>query len=404
MNFKILAQEFVSSIDIIVLLLSFAFLSEGLRESGVFRFLAYRVLRMSGDSVQSLIVRLFVLTLILTLVTSNDIVILVLTPITVQLCVRADIENCKLLLLTQFVAANTASMGLILGSPTNLILSEELGINFFEYIVLMAIPTLFVVGISFSITWYFSKHPEKVPLFSDDLVFNKSHLSVGDADVSINGNMLAWIGALVAFLLLVAVVTVAEASLLFCAVPTVVLCGAYWVASDSHTSSVRKPLSRLPYGILFLAVSFFAFGAAFSQTALFSELTGLVQGTMNTSFSTLVWTVGTGVGVNIFNDLPASIVVSELLSTLEFSSAAAKIVFTQAVLVGLNIGAYVTQTGALAGLIWFNQIRVAREEYDSEKKLSVPSRVDLMKFGVVNFLIVSVVTSLVLSLEWMLLA
>ena len=86
--------------------------------------------------------------------------------------------------------------------------------------------------------------------------------------------------------------------------------------------------------------------------------------------------LGTGVIVNTLNDLPSAALIGQSLqqilvenqtagtadvahrytATLGLQDEAATTVRTtilQAVLVGLNIGCYVTPVGALAGIIWF---------------------------------------------------
>lgn len=49
-------------------------------------------------------------------------------------------------LITQFIAANTASMGLLLGSPSNIILGDAVGLTFLRYWGLMMLPTLVAVA------------------------------------------------------------------------------------------------------------------------------------------------------------------------------------------------------------------------------------------------------------------
>ena len=72
-----------------------------------------------------------------------------MTPILLTLCQQAHIANARLLPLGQFVAANTLSMGLLIGSPTNVIVSADLGMNFLDYFSLMLVPSLLAVVISF---------------------------------------------------------------------------------------------------------------------------------------------------------------------------------------------------------------------------------------------------------------
>ena len=88
-----------------------------------------------------------------------------------------------------------------------------------------------------------------------------------------------------------------------------------------------------------------------------------------------------------------------------------RIVLIQSMLVGLNIGCYVTPIGALAGLLFFNII--GREERRRKGSfadkavqagenpplldtVAMPDRCDLVRFGFINFMVVAIVLGLLL--------
>lgn len=75
---------------------------------------------------------LFFLSSILTLVSSNDIVILTLTPI-VAVFTKATETDPTPFLFAQFFAANIWSVSLIIGNPTNIIVAEGFKIGFLDY-------------------------------------------------------------------------------------------------------------------------------------------------------------------------------------------------------------------------------------------------------------------------------
>lgn len=120
-------------------------------------------------------------------------------------------------------------------------------------------------------------------------------------------------------------------------------------------------------------MAFFTFAEQFSETGLLNKkIVPVIQKANETPLSALGTVYSSGLLVNIFNDLPASALVAETLPKLDLT-ATAETVITQASLVDLNIGTYVTPVGALACLIWFNLIRkqVKREkQQDKEKTLN----------------------------------
>lgn len=111
---------------VILLILSFAYLSISLDISGFFRAAAAAVVGLARGNGHRLLVYIYLLASGLTYFTSNDIVIISMTPIIMHVGDCSNIKNVVPLLVTQFIAANTASMGLLVGSPTNLILGTML--------------------------------------------------------------------------------------------------------------------------------------------------------------------------------------------------------------------------------------------------------------------------------------
>src|SRR4029453_7163864 len=100
---------------VIAFILAFAVVAEGLRRSGFIHFLAYRLTDRGGANTTRLMLYLLLLSSLLAYFTSNDIVILTMTPIVVSVAYQARVANAKILLLSQFIAANTVSMGLLIG-------------------------------------------------------------------------------------------------------------------------------------------------------------------------------------------------------------------------------------------------------------------------------------------------
>ena len=84
---------FSNDFEIIVLIFSFGVMAEGLSASGFFRYVAYKVVETAKGNTTRLITHLFVMTSVVTLFTTNDIVILIMTPIIVEICFQAGFET-----------------------------------------------------------------------------------------------------------------------------------------------------------------------------------------------------------------------------------------------------------------------------------------------------------------------
>src|SRR3546814_1543362 len=71
--------------------------------------------------------RVFWLSTVLTYFTSNDMVIVSLTPLILELCNQSKNMKPLPMLIAKFVAANTSSIGLYIGNPTNILLADAVG-------------------------------------------------------------------------------------------------------------------------------------------------------------------------------------------------------------------------------------------------------------------------------------
>ena len=141
-----LAEYFVSQsnlnpIKILLLFLSMTIFSVVLDEAGFFTYVATLSVKRASGSQRSLFFTLFVVVALLTVFTSNDVVILTVTPFVIAFCNRAKCNPLPHLLL-EFITANTWSMFLVIGNPTNIFIASAFDITFYDYFITMALPTI----------------------------------------------------------------------------------------------------------------------------------------------------------------------------------------------------------------------------------------------------------------------
>lgn len=83
----------------------------------------------------------FALSSILTVFTSNDIVIMTFTPIVFYFTSCTKTEPMPFLI-TTFFAANIMSAAILIGNPTNIIVAEAFKVSFVDYGKWMILPCL----------------------------------------------------------------------------------------------------------------------------------------------------------------------------------------------------------------------------------------------------------------------
>lgn len=364
----LVADTAINPIKILVLFISMTVLSIFLDEFGFFRYLANLALKRAGKSQVKLFVLLYATVSILTVFTSNDIIILSFTPFVCYFAKNAHINPLPYLA-AEFVAANTWSMALIIGNPTNIYLVTATGGDFVSYLKVMLIPTL-ASGIVSCIFLF--------------LIFRKrlsAPIDVTIDEVEIKDKLLLWVG------------------IIHLALCTLVLAfGSYfgiemWLVSlvsvislffwNIGVSIIRKEkpktliacLKRAPWELVPFIISMFIIVEALGVTGVTEKIFSLLGDSLP------IWKYGFSsfLASNLINNIPMSVLFSSILS-----ASASNVAAVYATVVGSNLGACLTPIGALAGIMWSSILK--------EQGLKF-GYVDFLKIGV-SVAIPSLVTAL----------
>ncbi|KAJ2715650.1 hypothetical protein H4R19_001085 [Coemansia spiralis] len=126
---------------VVILIFALAYICISLDESGLLSYIAMLVTRRWGRNGRALLLCFYVLSTVMALLTNNDVAVLCLTPI---VCVFSDTTGipAEPFLMAMFIAANTASMALFIGNPTNIIVAQANHISFLSYTAWMGLPFL----------------------------------------------------------------------------------------------------------------------------------------------------------------------------------------------------------------------------------------------------------------------
>ncbi len=357
----LVANNAMNPLKILVLFISMTLLSIFLDELGFFRYLANCALRRAGVSQRRLLIILYVVVSVLTVFTSNDIIILSFTPFVCYFAKNAHIDPIPYLA-AEFVAANTWSMALIIGNPTNIYLVTAAGGDFVSYMKVMLLPTLAAGTVSC------------LCLF---LLFRKKLTSPIRATydtVVIEDKLLLWVGivhlALCTVILAVASYIGMEMWLIsLMAVVSLFLCNiVVSIARRKKPFFLADCLKRAPWELIPFVISMFVIVEALGVTGVTGEISRLLGD------SHLVWKYGAAsfFASNLVNNIPMSVLFSSILANAPANAGA-----VYATVVGSNLGACFTPIGALAGIMWCSILR----EYK-------------LKFGYVDFLKIGVTVAI----------
>ncbi|KAI8340922.1 citrate transporter-domain-containing protein [Chlamydoabsidia padenii] len=127
--------------SILILFYSLAYICVSLDMTGIFQFLAFWVSKRAGSRGRLAFTLFFLLTSIMSGLTSNDVVILTGTAFLAYFTRVSGILPTAFMM-SEFTSANIASMALFIGNPTNVVVSTAYDISFLEYSGWMLLPTL----------------------------------------------------------------------------------------------------------------------------------------------------------------------------------------------------------------------------------------------------------------------
>lgn len=137
----IVGDEHIKPYSIAILFMSLAYMSSSLDSTGAFAWLALVITRASKGHGRLLFVLYFALSSVITLFTSNDIVIMTLTPIIMYFSAATGADPIPFLT-AEFTAANIWSMAIFIGNPTNIIVADAYNMTFVGYSKWMGLPTI----------------------------------------------------------------------------------------------------------------------------------------------------------------------------------------------------------------------------------------------------------------------
>ncbi|MCQ2770256.1 MAG: hypothetical protein MJ236_00445 [Clostridia bacterium] len=360
---KLTENSSINPLKILVLFISMTILSIYLDELGFFRYLANITLKRANTSQFKLFLLLYITVSILTVFTSNDIIILSFTPFICYFSKNAKISPIPYLA-AEFVAANTWSMALIIGNPTNIYLATAYNISFVDYVKIMIIPTIISGIVAFLMLYlmFRKKLSEQINGTPEDIkIKDKTALIIGLTHLAICTIFLA-IGSyidvemwIVSFSAVISLFIITLVSSLF---------------RKTKPTELKQSLKRAPWQLIPFVLSMFVIILVLSKNGITNYLTDFF-GKEKSPWLIFKYGYGSFIFANIINNIPMSVLFSAIIEPLGIEIAN-KAVFAS--IVGSNIGAFMTPIGALAGIMWSSIIA----SHDIKFKY-----IDFLKIGII---------------------
>ncbi len=331
----------VNPLKILVLFISMTVLSVFLDAVGFFFYVANAVLHRFGTGQKRLFITLYITVSILTVFTSNDIIILTFTPFICYFCKNARISPMPYLV-TEFVAANTWSMALMIGNPTNIYLASSAEIDFVTYLSVMWLPTLLCGLVSFLILFLlFRKELSaavQIEASKSHIFMNRPLVAIGLLHLGICTVALAVGGYLGWEMWLISLIAVFS---------LVVFALVISRLQKKEPAALLTCLHRAPWTLVPFMLGMFVIVLALSEQGVTAGLSSLLSG-MSPVFS---YGIVSTLLANVMNNIPMSVLMGSVVA--EQGSLGA----LYATVIGSNLGALLTPIGALAGIMWGTMLK-----------------------------------------------
>ena len=350
----------INPLKILILFLSMTVLSIFLDEVGFFKYLANKALLLAGKSQVKMFAVLYWTVSILTVFTSNDVIVLTFTPFICYFAKNAHIDP-KPYLIAEFIAANTMSMMFIIGNPTNIYIATSYNVGFLDYFLVMALPTLASAAISFFVLWLIFRKNLQEPVQAEPeevKIEDKPMLIIG-LTVLIVTTVFLVVGPYINIDMWL--VSVSAVGVLFVAILILSL------KRKRRPNELGRTLKRAPWQLIPFVLSMFVLILALTENGV-TESIGNALGSGST-----IWKYGglSFLAANVINNIPMSVLFCPIVGTLPKGELMRGVYAT---VVGSNLGAFLTPIGALAGIMWMSLLK----RHDVKM-----SYVDFVKYGAI---------------------
>lgn len=375
-DFNDIKNEFINNssinpLKILILFFSMTFISIFLDEVGFFKLIAIKILSKVNNKQITLFICLYFLVAILTVFTSNDIIVLTFTPFICYFCKNAGINPLPYLV-GIFISSNTYSMMFIIGNPTNIYLATSQGIDFISYFKIMFIPTILSGLIEFIIL---------ILLFRKNL--NDKILSQEIEKQEYN-KFLIIIGLIHLFICLIFLIISSYLNIemylisLVSALSLLIISFVYFIVKKIKLSKYLDILKRLPFELIPFMLSMFIIVLALNK----QNIPSLISNYLNNGNEIINYGISSFLMCNVMNNIPMSVFYASIINIGDLKA-------TYSTIIGSNLGAFLTPIGALAGIMFTSLLK----KYDIKYTF-----LDFIKYGV----IISIPTLLVALFSLML--
>lgn len=344
-EWKSLKDVFVGSggmnpMQILIIFISASSLSVLLDKIGFFSYIAQVALNRSKSSQTKIFFTFNIIIALLTIFTSNDIIILTFTPFICFFTKHAKIDPTPYIV-SEFVNANAWSMFFYIDNPTNIYLCSMHGITFLDYTIKMFVPAL-VGGIGAILLCYIIFRKKlKVPInveTQQPIMPNKVLMTIG----------LIGLGSMITFMIIGPYIGLDIWYIpLICAILTYLATLIYSLCKKQKPKELGESIKDLPYSLIPFLISMAIIVATLTDIGFIQKCGNALDGKSMFLIGFLAFIAG-----NVVNNIPMTMLFTGILTSM---TATANAVYS--VVIASNICAFLTPVGSLAGIMFMSILK-----------------------------------------------
>lgn len=380
---------------IIILFFSMVFISVFLDITGFFEYCALVALKFAKTNGRRLFFSLYLVVSLLTTFTSNDIVIITFTPFIYYFTKNAGISP-KPYLISEFFAANTWSMTLYIGNPTNILLASTFNLKFDLYTIWMFLPTMAAGFSSLFLLYLIFKKQINKPITPPhdikplDAINNKNGAAFGlilliacIIALAIAPYFLIemWFVSLIFALILLFVLVFRDISKSLIKINS----------KEKKGSIIISTIKKMPWVIVPFILSLFITVEALRVYGVIGNIHSFFTSICGYSSTAYIFIYGitSALASNVLNNQPMTVAFASIIFGTPVEGLFGAILTS---IIGSNLGANITPIGALAGIMWMNIL--------TGKEFKITFR-EFMRYGLMITPITLIACLGVLSIEFL---
>jgi arsenical pump membrane protein len=336
---KLAVRAMAEGSDVYLFLIGMMLLSELAREHGVFNWLSSIAVRGAKGSCSRLFTLVYGIGTIVTIFMSNDATAVVLTPAILTAVRKAKVEPLPYLFACALIA-NAASFVLPISNPANLVVFHNGIPPLAHWLLYFGVPSVLAIVTTYVVMRAIFREELRAEIDSE----------VSPESLTGNGKLVLAGLAVMVFVLLTASSLKMDLGLPTC-IAALAVTAVLSIKSRSNPIRLAREIS---WGTLILVAGLFVMVDAMENVGALNLTKEWLAWAENLAPAAGALVVGFTVGVanNLVNNLPLGLIAGATLQ-----AAHARVLVSQAVLIGVDLGPNLSVTGSLATILWLLALR-----------------------------------------------